>query len=148
MFCRTLQGDASNNFGRVSFYKREAQPLLLLYLKPSIGWDHLDSLNRGINFMLWSSFILAGFRGDAGKEKVPGLRGVPFFGVDFYCIFGRFGKMTHLVNFKKCRGSSPGCPGWCGAPAQETVFYQPKLQVFDLSKCILMRRRLCLIVFK
>ena len=47
---------------------------------------------------------------------MPGLRGGPFFGVDFYCIFGRFGKMTHLVNFKKCRGSSPGCPGWCGAP--------------------------------
>ena len=46
---------------------------------------------------------------------MPGLRGVPFFGVDFYCIFGRFGKMTHLVNFKKCRGSSPCCPGWCGA---------------------------------
>ena len=55
-------------------------------------------------------------RGDSAKEKVPGLRGVPFFRVDFYCIFGRFGKMTHLVNFKKCRGSSPGCPGWCGAP--------------------------------
>ena len=24
--------------------------------------------------------------------------------------------MTHLVNLKKCRGSSPGCPGYYGAP--------------------------------
>ena len=24
--------------------------------------------------------------------------------------------MTHLVNLKKCRGSSPGCPGLCAAP--------------------------------
>ena len=64
------------------------------------------------------------FRGDAAIEKVPGLRGVPFFGVDFYCIFDLFGKMTHLVNFKKCRGSSPGCPGWCGAPDTYYIWVQ------------------------
>ena len=31
--------------------------------------------------------------------------------------------MTHLVNLKKCRGSSPGCPGWCGAPEQIGTHY-------------------------
>ena len=29
--------------------------------------------------------------------------------------------MTHLVNLKMCRGSSPGCPGGCGAPEWLTL---------------------------
>ena len=47
------------------------------------------------------------FRGDAANEKVPGLRGLLFFGVDFYCIFGRFGKMTHLVFSKSAGAQAP-----------------------------------------
>ena len=58
-------------------------------------------------------------RGPAALEKVPGLRGVLIFGMNFYCIFVRFGKMTHLINLKKCRGSSPGCPGGCRAPGSK-----------------------------
>ena len=50
-----------------------------------------------------------------------GLGGYYFFGWFFYCIFVRFGKMTHLVNLKMCRGSSPGCPGGCGAPEKVWV---------------------------
>ena len=44
-----------------------------------------------------------------------------FFGVIFYCIFVRFGKMTHLLNLKMCQSSSPGCPGGCGAPVYSSV---------------------------
>ena len=60
-------------------------------------------------------------RGPAALENVPGLRGVPFFWVIFYCIFVQFGKMTHLVNLKMCWGSSPGCPGGCGAPGKKCL---------------------------
>ena len=50
-------------------------------------------------------------QGRRSQRKSPGAKGGTFFEVDFYSIFGRFGKMTHIVNLKKCRGSSPGCPG-------------------------------------
>ena len=59
-----------------------------------------------------------GNEGQLSLSKSAGLGGYYFFGISFYCIFGRFGKMTHLVDLKKCRGSSPGCPGLCAAPAK------------------------------
>ena len=55
-------------------------------------------------------------RGGGAIWKVRGLRGGTFFRATFYCVFGRFGKMTYLVNLKKWGGSSPLCPPWCGAP--------------------------------
>ena len=51
--------------------------------------------------------ISAQCRGPAALWKVRGLRGGTFFRATFYCVFGRFGKVTHLVNFKKWGGSSP-----------------------------------------
>ena len=75
-------------------------------------------------------------RGGSASEKVPGLRGVQFFGERFYCIFGRFGKMTHLVDLKKCRGSSPGCPGLCAAPAKWYTYY--------LNNCVTNMNRISL----
>ena len=50
-----------------------------------------------------------------------------FFGVIFYCIFVRFGKMTHLLNLKMCQSSSPGCPGGCGAPVYKSTI--PKIMI-------------------
>ena len=56
-------------------------------------------------------------RGGGAIWKVRGLRGGTFFRATFYCIFGPFGKMTHLVNFKKWGGSSlaPSAPP-CAPP--------------------------------
>ena len=45
-----------------------------------------------------------------------GLRGGTFFRATFYCLFGRFGKLTHLVNLKKWGGSSPLCPPLYATP--------------------------------
>ena len=69
-------------------------------------------------------------QGRRSLRKSAGAMGGTFFGVNFYCIFGRFGKMTYLVNSEKCRGSSPGCPGWCGAPD----FYNMNIQMTALGK--------------
>ena len=73
-------------------------------------------------------------RGVAAVWKVEGLRGVLFFQAIFYCIFGRFGKMTHLVNLKKCRGSSPGCPGGYYAPELITFKYPNSREMVWLTQ--------------
>ena len=86
----------------------------LLQKKFVVGGGMLCSTSNSRNF-LWNNLILT-CRGVAAVRKVEGLRGVLFFEAIFYCIFGRFWKMTHLVNLKKCRGSSPGCPGGYYAP--------------------------------
>ena len=55
-------------------------------------------------------------RGDAAIWKVRGLRGGTFFGATFYCVFGRFGKMTYLVNLKKWGAQAPSAPPLYAAP--------------------------------
>ena len=45
--------------------------------------------------------VVALYRGGAAIYEVRGLRGGTFFRATFYCIFGQFGKVTHLVNLKK-----------------------------------------------
>ena len=121
------------------FYVNEFHILLIL-LRNNYNWQHLiwevffflkyrilfdtipklcwHNFNREIFQMYFNQKKSYWFRGGAALKIVPGLRGVQFFYVCFYCISERFAKVTHLVNLKKCRGSSPGCPGWCAAPGK------------------------------
>ena len=73
------------------------------------------SLGTSTNYCMYLGYQV---QGRLSLKNSAGANGGTFFGVQFYCIFVRFGKMTHLVNLKKCRGSSPGCPGLCAAPDQ------------------------------
>ena len=57
------------------------------------------------------------YQGRRSHLKSEGAQGGTFFCANFYCVFGRFGKMTFSVNLKKWGGSSPLCPPWCVAPA-------------------------------
>ena len=56
-------------------------------------------------------------QGRRSHLKSEGAQGGTFFRATFYCIFGRFGEVTHLVNFKKWGGSSlaPSAPP-CAPP--------------------------------
>ena len=69
-------------------------------------------------------------QGRSSRLKSGGAQGGTIFSSNFYCIFGRFGKMTHLVNLKKCRGSSPGCPGGYYAPASQ---HKSKDSIFEFQ---------------
>ena len=42
--------------------------------------------------------------------KSEGAQGGTFFRATFYCVFGRFGKLTHSVNFKKWGGGAQAPP--------------------------------------
>ena len=54
-------------------------------------------------------------QGRLSLKNSAGAKGELIFGVQFYAIFGRFGKMTHLVNLKKCRAQASAAQA-CAPP--------------------------------
>ena len=70
-----------------------------------------------ISFLLQKSPLLTSSGAAEPSEKWGGSGGGgTFFRATFYCIFGQFGKVIHLVNLKKWGGSSPLCPSLYAAP--------------------------------
>ena len=59
-------------------------------------------------------------RGGSASEKVPGLGGYYDLVYVFIAFLGRFGKMTHLVNLKKCRVQAPAAQA-CASPLSTAV---------------------------